>query len=309
MPPAPTPATAALVLAGPSYVLRQYPSLHELSALYGTLGDVEQRDASLLAQIEQDVLDSSISISDVLRKCMILGGRAGSPKLREWASRELRGYDAEDELPPYRVVGAVLKINAVLGYTIVTGQQISPAQLPEKARKHINETVRLSQPIADIEKMAAETSNNSIHLTFSNSATVAAMMSADLDEFEQITAVYWDLSTSRLHAVIDQVRTAIAEFVAELIAELPPDRNLPSPKEAERALDVAIHGDSNRIVVQVPSGASSSTASTGDTQQATEPGTRLWRTLHKPGAIVVGAATILAAIVGTGQWAGWQWPW
>jgi AbiTii len=41
------------------------------------------KDQGLLREIERDRLDGK-PLADLLRKCVVLGGRAGSPELREW---------------------------------------------------------------------------------------------------------------------------------------------------------------------------------------------------------------------------------
>jgi hypothetical protein len=48
-----------------------------------------------------------------LRKCIVLGGQAGSASLRDWAAREAKGYDGSDELPTWRVVYAQITVDAV----------------------------------------------------------------------------------------------------------------------------------------------------------------------------------------------------
>ena len=68
---------------------------------------------TLLEQIEDDALDSKKSVADALRKCIALGGRAGNEELREWASRELQGYEQPDDVPDYRIVAAPIVIDGV----------------------------------------------------------------------------------------------------------------------------------------------------------------------------------------------------
>ena len=46
----------------------------------------------LLAQIEADVVDDTVPLSSLLQKCIVLGGQAGSEKMRDWARQELNGY-------------------------------------------------------------------------------------------------------------------------------------------------------------------------------------------------------------------------
>ena len=65
-----------------------------------------RRDETLLSEIERDLLGGK-PLADLLRKCVVLGGRSSSVELRDWASRELRGYNVGDDLPSYRTVGAL----------------------------------------------------------------------------------------------------------------------------------------------------------------------------------------------------------
>jgi hypothetical protein len=73
------------------------------------------RDRGLLTEIERGALDDNVPLATTLRKCVALGGQAGSIELRRWASRELNGYKAgDDDLPEWRIVGAVLHIDPTL---------------------------------------------------------------------------------------------------------------------------------------------------------------------------------------------------
>ena len=109
---------------------------------------------TLLEQIEHDVLTSQ-PLADTLRKCVLLGGKAGSVELREWATRELRGYDTKDDAPAYRTVGAPILADAVTGNAIVKGQPIGVSSLPDTARKKISNQYTLLEGIGELEAMAA----------------------------------------------------------------------------------------------------------------------------------------------------------
>lgn len=69
------------------------------------------RSARLLQEIEAGALDSKTPIGELLRKVIALGGQSGSEELRDWATRELRGYGPGDELPEYRKVAAPLHVD------------------------------------------------------------------------------------------------------------------------------------------------------------------------------------------------------
>jgi hypothetical protein len=62
----------------------------------------------LLAQIEARVLDDTVPLSSLLQKCIVLGGQAGSEKMRDRARRELNGYAGSETVPDYRHVPAAV---------------------------------------------------------------------------------------------------------------------------------------------------------------------------------------------------------
>jgi hypothetical protein len=115
---------------------------------------VRKRTNRLIDEIERDALDGSVPISNALRKLVALGGRAGSKELRDWAGLELRGYHGtEVSLPDYRKPGATLRIDGGTVNAMITGQLISPSELPDPVNKHIDESVPLNAGVAEIEAM------------------------------------------------------------------------------------------------------------------------------------------------------------
>jgi len=79
------------------------------------------RDQKIINEIEAGALDENTPIASVLRKCLVLGGRVGSADLRDWARRELHGYEKNIDIPPYQIVAAHIKIDVVMGYNRVIG--------------------------------------------------------------------------------------------------------------------------------------------------------------------------------------------
>ncbi len=117
---------------------------------------------NLIAEIEAEAVDGGGSVAAALRKCLILGGELQSPELREWASRELNGYANEADVPPYRIVPATLKIDGSDMVKIVTGQDISPSQLPDFARDQLREELRFVSGIGKIEEMISTAQDGSV---------------------------------------------------------------------------------------------------------------------------------------------------
>src|SRR4051812_28477048 len=112
---------------------------------------VAQREDTLIAQIEQEALDDRASLAGALRKCVVLGGKSGSEALRDWATRELKGYYGQDDLPEYRDVPAQIQIDGALTNGLVTGQPIARSELPDFVQEKVQERVEFRDGAGAIE--------------------------------------------------------------------------------------------------------------------------------------------------------------
>src|SRR5579859_3503348 len=100
-----------------------------------------KRGDGLLARIEAGVVDDRVPLSSLLQNCIVLGGQAGSEKMRDWARQELNGYAVEDTVPEYRHFHAALMatITNNAGYNPIT-DRISEDVFPDQIRDVIRET-------------------------------------------------------------------------------------------------------------------------------------------------------------------------
>src|SRR5215472_10304930 len=121
------------------------------------------RRGGRLAQIQADVVDDTVPLSSLLQKCIVLGGQAGSQKLRDWARWELNGYAGADTVPDYRHFHAALMavITNDAGYNPIT-QRIHDDVFPDQIRDVIREAVGdiedavLPQGIGMLEGLASQ---------------------------------------------------------------------------------------------------------------------------------------------------------
>src|SRR3954463_14781594 len=116
-----------------------------------TMRPVTKHEQTLLSQIEHEAMDGSASLSDALRKCVVLGGKSGSEQLRDWATHELKGYYGEDELPSYRIVAAPLLVDGIAGNYQVTRQPFPTSELPDFIREQVKESVELRDGVGALE--------------------------------------------------------------------------------------------------------------------------------------------------------------
>jgi hypothetical protein len=255
-----------------------------------------KRADDLLSQIERDVLDESKPVAAALRKCLILGGRAGSAELRDWASRELHGYPSRDDpLPDYRRILSVLKTDGFSPGWQFTGHQISVVELPDVAREHISEDLELVHGIGEIEAMIrpAEANGGFAELGLPLGVELARMMSTP--GRIHVDRVYRVVSVANLQAVTDGVRTALTELLAELRGGTPTGAEIPSAEVTGQALQVVLHGSKHRVTINnaIADGGGTATA-TPNVAEREAPG--FWTTSRRIGAAIVGLAAIVTAV-------------
>ncbi|MEU4265629.1 AbiTii domain-containing protein [Streptomyces argenteolus] len=247
---------------------------------------------TLLAEIERDVLNEDVHLASILRKCIVLAGRADAGELRSWATKELRGYEVDDTVPDYREVGAPISIDAVAGMNRITGQNISPRVLPDFVRDRISDKYTFYVGIGEIEATIVGANNTHVRLSLPGATDIAAIMNRDANiAHQQITAVYWTVAVSALRAILDNVRTTLAEMVAELHV-IAPDSPEPDAKQIDKAISVAVEGSGHTINVLAPQ--DSSQATVGAPAGDMPPDSPFWTRGRKIGAFIVGAATVLA---------------
>lgn len=261
---------------------------------------------TLLEQIEHDVLTAQ-PLADALRKCVVLGGKAGSIELREWATRELRGYDSKDGAPDYRTVGAPILADAYTGNAIVKRQQIGVSSLPDFVQKDVSDQFTLLQGIGALEAMAASadsSENGAVNLSLPMASEIGSLMDkASGNPFQQITALYWSISGVAVHGVIDQVRTTLAELVAEMRAGTPSSSALPTAGVANQAVNVAVHGKRARVTVQSAQASEGSSANVEiDDGGEHSP---FWTTSRRVAVFVAGLASIAGVALAVAQVRGW----
>jgi hypothetical protein len=208
---------------------------------------VTKREETLIAQIERDALDDDVPLATALRKCIVLGGKSGSESLRDWATRELQGYHGEEGLPEYRVIVAPLMVDGMAGNYQVTRQPFPSMALPDFAREHISEELRLRDGVGGLEALAQQ---EEIRLAPRRATDLAQYMNAQSDRpYQHITHIYWAVSPVAIRGVLDQIRTGLTQLVAELRANMSGDEDVPSAEAVNQAVSVVVTGKRSRVEV------------------------------------------------------------
>lgn len=278
---------------------------------------MRRTDRSLFDEIERGAANGSMPLADVLRKCVILGGQASSASLRDWARQELNGYDRPDDLPQYRRPGAVIRLDGLTslpfqGAYKVTGQGVSPSQLPDFVQERVGEWVPLTGGIGEVEALReqARSKGGTVKLALPDNSGIARYMNYEAQNPGQhIEALYWEISEAAIAGVIDSVRTTLAELVAEMRAVMPDSMELPNSEIADQAVHVVVEGgERHQITVNA---AQSSGVASAQAAQAADAGTV--QAAQGSGSeapskwiATTGVGTVILVVVTVALWQGWH---
>lgn len=260
-----------------------------------------KRSDGLLQEIEAGALDSRAPISDLLRKVIALGGRTDSTELRDWAAKELRGYEAADELPSYRRISAPLAMDATTMHGIIRGQQLSSFELPDFARDTITNDLEMRQGIGEIEQLSlGQGKGETVKLAPAGSPDLVAYINAEGQSNGRIERIYWAVSPVTMASIVDQVRTALTVLVSEINANMPAGSVTPPSDVATRAINFAVNGKRNTVKFVAAQGEDASVIET----VAPEETQRNW--LRIAGGVLIGLITIVGVIIALMQAQGWR---
>jgi hypothetical protein len=212
-----------------------------------------ERGTGLLGQIEAGVVDHTVPLSSLLQSCIVLGGQAGSEKMRDWARQELHGYGGSDNVPGYRRVPAALMamVTNRAGYNgrpVRFDDSVFPQQIREIIREKVDlEEAILSHGIGQLEAMASEGTQEHQLIPPWSTFIADTMNERNMVSNGRVADVFLSVPNVAIQGVLVRIRTALAEMVAELVALTPPGQDVPNKEAADQVAQFVVTGDRSVI--------------------------------------------------------------
>ncbi|WP_158801342.1 hypothetical protein [Streptomyces sp. NRRL S-37] len=212
-----------------------------------------------ISRLERDVLDESVTLGSLLRQVLILGGQSSSDGLRAWALSELKGYSGtEVAVPQYRNLTAQLVMDVTAGPQQFR-HEIGRSDLPESVREHFPDVVSVPWGVTEIQATVDSIEDTHVRLSGPYMTELAKLMTQQQRELYQspfvaVKAVYWSVATAVLTGVLDQVRTQLTEFIAEMRTVMPPGTDQPTAEVVQKAfstINIKV-GDNSPVYVTAP---------------------------------------------------------
>jgi hypothetical protein len=204
--------------------------------------EVTRPQPDILARLENDLLDRTVPLADVLRACLVLYGHTNATQLRAWASAELQGYPRINDVPDYRKIAAPIMQVVDVPYRGRSTHPFNVHSLPDFAREYITEIVPLSQGADELEALANvyEAHNQQIELGVFAGDAYMSVWNKRPDRPYTVVAMYWTVSPAVIRGVLGRIRTQLTEFVADLLSEVGDSNMLPTARQTDSAVEAMV---------------------------------------------------------------------
>ena len=160
--------------------------------------------SSLVREIQMDALRPTVAVSDLLRKALVVSTKLNVRSNVEWINSELHGYDAELEVPVYRVLEGIPQVfNPMRGYQALQ----MPADMQEIVCK-----VHLGWSVAEIEAIIAR-NESMVRMGFNAKMTEALTKMISYNLRPSMV-----MSASMFVRILDSVRSRVLQWALDLEA-------------------------------------------------------------------------------------------
>ncbi len=163
----------------------------------------------IVIELQRDALDKSIRTSDLLRKALLVARKLKITDLESWVLSELNGYSDTDiaSFPAYRwVSGEIKSFNPYNGMWMPIIFSVSEADVHHALTRR-----PCGQAIAEIENLISTTKEGKLSMPYSSNVQAKLIKAGDL-----MSPPVLIVSESRLHGIVDAVRTTILNWALKL---------------------------------------------------------------------------------------------
>lgn len=169
----------------------------------------------LLAEIQAGAISEETSLSEVLRRCLVLAYRLKNEPLLAWVKAELNGYPDRTKVPEYRVVSVRVKVNSVGIAHRITGEAVPYEYFPEELYK-LATTASIGQAVGSL-----EATKDQPELHVDPPARVRQWVIEHGNPDVDVTAVYQELPPGSIRGILSKIRNRLLEFVLEIEGTFP----------------------------------------------------------------------------------------
>ncbi|NUM77464.1 hypothetical protein HUU40_24145, partial [candidate division KSB1 bacterium] len=157
--------------------------------------------SSLVLELQQDALDSSVSVSDLLRKAFVVAKKLAIQEFYDWIDLELNGYTDVNKIPPYRIItGKIVSWNPYYGWIPVRNNPQIDEMLSQRA---------ITQSIGEIDKLI--NNGSSFEVPFDKEIELLIMRGSNIQLKPTLK-----IDITQLHKILEGVRNIVLKWSLRL---------------------------------------------------------------------------------------------
>ena len=176
---------------------------------------------SLLREITDAAVDTSVDISTLLRKCKVLAARLGNKDFDSWVEHELDGYKSPDEVPSYRILKGVQSRGNFVGMfqSSASNIPIPTSLIPEKYRDLLTKAYFMD----GVSYYSNLLGNTDKKRTFADNWPADYLLAFGSEIFENMNCIgAWKvIPAGSVASLLDTVRNRVLRFTLNIEAEAP----------------------------------------------------------------------------------------
>ncbi len=206
---------------------------------------------SLLLDIQNDVIDTNVDISVILRKCKVLAVRLGNKPFENWVDQELNGYKNKKLLPDYRIVQVYSQGNFSGPFgSGLNNADIPFLSIPEKYRENLRKCY-LVEPIGYYINSLKNSKGGNFKEQWP--PDLVAYTGRDIYQGMNCMSAWKLIPNSSIFSLVEAVRNRILNFVLEIGKEAPdagedsPKTQKISPERITQVFNTTIYGNVGNI--------------------------------------------------------------
>ncbi len=203
---------------------------------------------SLLQEIQNDIVNPTVELANILRKCKILAYHLNLDEFKQWVDNELNGYPEMAVLPTYRYHRCPAQGYFHNRFSYMPDADIPMASIP-KEHRDIHQNVSFVESIGEIQDIissARSSDKQSFHRLWEPNF-VALHCSGIYKEMQCLKA--WNIVTvSQFVNILENVKNRIQTFILEVRANIPnaeevPSLTIPQQEKLMQIYNTTIQGD------------------------------------------------------------------
>ena len=160
--------------------------------------------SSIILELQKDSLDSKVSITQLLRKALVVAKKLNIDEFIEWISYELNGYEDIEKLPKYRMVGGQVMVhNPYRGW--------QPVIFSSKEESELMSSKNIFSPINEIENLCENCGKDSVI-----SYSLPDGMTKNIMKSTMGMVPYFIINESQFIGIIEAVKNVILNWSLKL---------------------------------------------------------------------------------------------